>query len=303
MRQGVIYIITNLINGKQYIGKTTADPQSYWRWHKSNAQKGVNKVLYHAMRKYGVEQFSFEIIESHERDSFQELNKILNTQEIHYINTLDSYHKGYNITLGGDGACGVIRSREFRENLSRIKTGVNRPEWVKAKLRRPLTEAHKAKLRKPKSEAAKMSYRKYWSQLSIDEKRRIAHLGVQNRRDYNGKNNPFFNKSHSTEFIHWIKKHNTEYQNRPEIKLSNKMKQPNRIEVYALDPNGKIALNFLSAREAKRWIANNTNFKGDTSTILKALRQGNKSYGFYWRQDIEGVETIEKVIRCREDIV
>lgn len=303
MRRGVIYVITNLINGKQYIGKTTANPESYWRWHISNSNRGIDKILYHAMRKYGTENFSFKIIANISAENYAEINELLNLEEKKQIKIYDTYQNGYNCTLGGDGLCGIVRSAEFRENLSRIKTGVRRPEWVKEKLRQPKTEEHKAKLRKPKSEEAKRSYKKYWSTLTIEEKRRIAYLGISNRRDYSGENNPFFNKTHSEDFKQWIRLHNTEYQNRPDIKLSNKLNQPNRIEVFAIYPDGKTALNFISAREAKRWIAKNTRYKGDTSTILVALKKGNKSYGFYWRQDIEGVETIEKVIQCREDSV
>lgn len=92
-----IYKITNLINGKIYIGQSV-DINKRWRQHKRNAQiKGreYDKYLYRAFRKYGLENFSFEVIEECPRE-------LLNEKETYYI----QYYKandetfGYNETSG-----------------------------------------------------------------------------------------------------------------------------------------------------------------------------------------------------------
>ncbi len=89
-----IYKITNQLNNKCYIGQSV---HIYKRWtdHKTSA-KNENTPLYLAMRKYGIENFSFEIIE--ECDPSQ-----LNEKEIYWIKYQNSYYKGYNQTIGGEG--------------------------------------------------------------------------------------------------------------------------------------------------------------------------------------------------------
>lgn len=48
------------------------------------------------MRKYGIENFSIEELEKCSAD-------VVNDREIYWINYYDTYHNGYNATLGGDG--------------------------------------------------------------------------------------------------------------------------------------------------------------------------------------------------------
>ena len=53
-----------------------------------------NRPLYRAMRKYGIEHFSISLIEQTEQPE---------EREIFWIEQLNTYHNGYNATLGGDG--------------------------------------------------------------------------------------------------------------------------------------------------------------------------------------------------------
>lgn len=116
-----------------------------------------------------------------------------------------------------------------------------------------------------------------------NKKQEIFKKAVDNRRDYNGGNNPFYGKQHSDEFIKWITEYNKEYQNREDIKLNNKLKQPHRIGVHMIDPKtSEIVKTFIGVREAKRWIAENTKYKGDVGTISKAVESGRISYGYKW---------------------
>lgn len=91
-----IYKITNLINNHSYIGQST-NIQERLRRHKSRyknpSSQDYNKILYQAFRKYGIENFSFQIIE---QCSINELN----LKEKQWINYYNTYEDGYNATKG-----------------------------------------------------------------------------------------------------------------------------------------------------------------------------------------------------------
>lgn len=93
-----IYVITNNINGKQYVGKTRLSIQERFKEHirESRKEKAANRPLYLAFKKYGIEHFDIQLLEECSLlDS--------STREIYWIGKLDSYKSGYNATLGGDG--------------------------------------------------------------------------------------------------------------------------------------------------------------------------------------------------------
>lgn len=102
-----IYQITNNLNKKIYIGKSknikerwqehirdSSIPEYLWEQNYRHVQTPIHK----AIRKYGKENFSFEIIE-------ECLEQELNEKEKYWIAKKNSINKeiGYNINLGGDG--------------------------------------------------------------------------------------------------------------------------------------------------------------------------------------------------------
>ena len=87
-----IYKITNQINGKIYIGQSI-DIEKRWEDHKYYNSNEKTKLQY-ALQKYGVSNFSFEIIELCKQEE-------LNEKEIFWISYYNSYEDGYNMTLGG----------------------------------------------------------------------------------------------------------------------------------------------------------------------------------------------------------
>lgn len=95
-----IYLITNDVNNKQYIGKTYYDNiQKRWEQHLKdyNKLRYEKRPLYDAMKKYGIEHFHIEEIE------YVQAEVNLEEREIYWISQYNTYHNGYNATKGGDG--------------------------------------------------------------------------------------------------------------------------------------------------------------------------------------------------------
>jgi group I intron endonuclease len=88
-----VYIITNLINGKQYVGKSSKRIEETKRYF------GSGKYIKLAIEKYGKENFRKDVlIES--IDTIDDLNR-LEIWAIEFNKT--QIPNGYNITEGGDG--------------------------------------------------------------------------------------------------------------------------------------------------------------------------------------------------------
>lgn len=94
---GCIYLIKNIVTNKYYVGQTRLrNPIIRWKDHVDSAYiKKEEYHLYQSMRKYGLSNFVFQVIE----DGI--LLKDLDIKEKYYIDYYDSYNNGYNNTIGG----------------------------------------------------------------------------------------------------------------------------------------------------------------------------------------------------------
>jgi group I intron endonuclease len=91
----IIYKVTNLINGKVYIGQTVQDLKERWKGHQSGYSGCV--ALKFAIQKYGIENFTIEQVDH--AYSLEELNK----KEGNWIVQMNSLSpNGYNLKSGGD---------------------------------------------------------------------------------------------------------------------------------------------------------------------------------------------------------
>lgn len=129
---GYIYKITNDVNGKIYIGMSESNNfEARWKEHLSNyktAWKRTKRPLYEAMNKYGVENFTYEIIE--ETDTPME-------REQYWIKKLNTYIgfkncNGYNATLGGESRKTAFSEKEEIDELVTLyKNGATLRQMVK----------------------------------------------------------------------------------------------------------------------------------------------------------------------------
>lgn len=140
---GTIYMWTNNINGKKYVGKCHGNVKDRYSKHINGHG---NVPLKRAFDKYGVDNFTFEILHDGILDIF------LNDYEIEAIKTHNTNAKrqngwGYNLTDGGDGTLGFKQSAETRRKISETQKG----KKVTAESIRKMSEAHKGKLHTAKT--------------------------------------------------------------------------------------------------------------------------------------------------------
>jgi len=131
-----IYKITNLINGKCYIGLDTGPCEELRRWnsHKSGykTHKGKSK-LYNAFKKYGIENFICEIIDNSKTAAE------LRIREEFWIKTLNTCKSGYNILPSANGGWTLAdMSEEDRKiKIEACKKGFIKTNEIKWKLASP----------------------------------------------------------------------------------------------------------------------------------------------------------------------
>ena len=118
---GTIYKLTSPSN-KCYIGqtinlverkRTLYNPNKYYSGHR----------LDNAIKKYGIENFQYEIIIQIVESSKEKLREKLDELEKFYIEKYDSYNNGYNMTLGGSGSNGCFQTEESKRKISEKAKG------------------------------------------------------------------------------------------------------------------------------------------------------------------------------------
>jgi group I intron endonuclease len=102
-----IYKITNNVNNKVYIGQTIqSNAKMRWYSHCDYARKGKKSYLYDSMRKHGIDQFHWEIID--QATTLEELN----TKEQHWLEHYRSLGIVYNNREAGGNKRHSIESIE-----------------------------------------------------------------------------------------------------------------------------------------------------------------------------------------------
>lgn len=99
---GIVYLTTNIINNKKYIGVDTNNNDKYF---------GSGTIMKLAIKKYGIEKFKKEILfESVDNDTLFTKEKEL----IDFFNAVESKNY-YNLADGGKGGAGTLASKESKE--------------------------------------------------------------------------------------------------------------------------------------------------------------------------------------------
>lgn len=130
-----VYLISNNVNGKCYVGSTIhLDQRRREHFSKLANNKHINAHLQNAYNKYGREAFDFEVLETIDIDDNIK-DKLLKREQF----WIDNLKPEYNILLVAGSNLGYHHTEEHAKHIREGQSG------------RVLTEEHKAKL----SEAAK----------------------------------------------------------------------------------------------------------------------------------------------------
>ena len=202
----VIYKITNLLNGKFYIGQDIKNDVNYF---------GSGILIKKAIKKYGKKNFKKEILE------FCSTKEELDYKEIFYINELKAIENGYNISIGGTGGPNFVGKNHSEETKKRLKevwekrkkedgfthnmTGFKHNQEVKEKMSKSRKGKYKGENNpmygKKHSEESRKKMGKpmlgennpmYGKKQSEDTKKNISKKVI-------GENNHFFGRKHSVE--------------------------------------------------------------------------------------------------------
>lgn len=199
----VIYRITNMANGKYYIGSADSFARREWQ-HKYDLRRGVHKNprLQAAWNKYGEEMFVFEVLE--EIPAEQSQLQVEDMWLAQHVGRPDCY----NINTGAElSRLGIPMTEESKQKLSRNRKGKAAGEnhyrygqTVSEEVRKKIGEAQRGK---PKAPGRKVS----------EEGRAKIRANIEAGRSH----------------MHWLGKHHTE-----ESRL--KMSRP----IQAISPEGQV---------------------------------------------------------------
>lgn len=146
MRKGYIYIITNKVNNKQYVGQTSRD--IWTRFDEHCYDDRSTSAIHAAIKKYGVDNFDLKLLEE------VDLNQ-LDTRERYWINEYNTCREGYNKTLSGiDKSFKDYKSVMIVENgfiidsLERLAREIAKltdwsMKWLKSRLQKTIKDSEK----------------------------------------------------------------------------------------------------------------------------------------------------------------
>ena len=168
---GVIYCLTNEVNGKQYFGQTTENIEKYWNNYKNISKRNFSRVIYRAIRKYGWDNF--------DKNVFCECGDKLSLglMEDFCIQVFDTLvPNGYNLRRGGVHGKVSKERKKWTEKQKQAQS-IKMKEWYKNH-----------------PEAMKGENHPMWGKIQSEKTRKLM---SENHADVSGENNPFYGRKHS----------------------------------------------------------------------------------------------------------
>lgn len=278
-----IYKITNVTNGKVYVG-SAVNFDTRWKEHVRELRKGIHhsSALQNAWNKYGEDNFEFSIIEECERT-----RKVLLGREQHWMDTLDSVAKGYNIAKTAGSQLGMKQSPEAIAARVEKNTG---------KKRTPETRALMSDVQSNRSP-------EWCANISASKKRYWAEKGTDSIK---GENNPMYGKPRSQETLEKMSKSLTgrklseEHKMNISVAVKNRPQEINdrvaeKLRGGKRTPEQRAKMSEAQSNRSPEWIENNAKAnrgKKRTPEQRERLRQAHLGK----KQSPEQI--IEKILLC-----
>ena len=257
---GVIYLRTNKVNSKKYVGQVTTRcfKKRQKEWDNLN-QPYAGVVINAARAKYGIEAFGFEIL----KECNDEELDYWETYYIKELNTKAPY--GYNLTDGGNATKGYTHTEETRKKLSEAQKG--KESWFKGK---HLSEEHKKKISEAQKGEKNHMYGKHHTE---EHKKKLSEAlkGIKRSDETKRK----MSETRKGRKMSQETKNKLSEINRGIQKL--KLSKP----VFQIDPiTNEVIKNWPSAAEVQRQLGYST---GSISRCCNNKRYSHTAYGYKWK--------------------
>lgn len=258
---GFIYMTTNLIDGKKYIGMHTDFTDDYL---------GSGILLARAIKKHGKENFSREII------AYAETKEELGALEIYFIKINDAVNNDdfYNIHEGGYGGntragWDEERWQEYSKLLSSLLSGEKHPRYGVT-----LTDETKAKI--------SHSHKLYWQNISDEKREEFKNIM---REAVKGEKNPNYGNKWSEEKKHQLSELRiANGKSKGELNGMFGKKGENAItgkKVYMYDENFNLVKTFNTVGLALEYLEVKSH-----GAFYKSIKNKTLYKGFYWSKDL-----------------
>lgn len=284
---GFIYITTNIINGKRYIGQR----RFINNWE---SYLGSGQIIKKAIKKYGKENFFRDIIEI--AYSKEELNKL----EEQWIESYNATKRNdfYNIAHGGNSGSKFEGKSEYE--MLKIKQKISKSN--KNKIVSIETRQKMSKIAKNNFTTGKV---KPWNKGKIGlynhsektkEKDKYLKNGIPKSEAYKGENNPNYGNCYSEEIkdkmkLIWKERIDNGYINpfkgleRPQFNNEN---NPNAKEVFVYDSNMNLYKHFFCYKDCSEWMISIGLCKTEGTArdrIRKCIKDSKIYKDYYFRKD------------------
>lgn len=247
-----VYLITNRVNGKRYVGITCRGYRERFKEHIHEALNGSKTILHNAIRKYGINNFDLMLLESNVPD------ELIGGREQHYIALYNTFYAsgiGYNMTEGGGGMAGYKHTEDTKHKISESLQGHKFPESRNRKIQEAMT----GRVYKPEWRAALSQSR----------------LGRFTKEE-----NPFYGKHHSEKTKQRVSDANTKH---AVLQLD-----PISHEVLQRFKNPKAAGDFVVASGYTK--ANPNTCGGRISEVCRNGKLSCTAYGFSWKFEKRSID-------------